>query len=411
MPWYLYLALKQLRPTGKRFGSFFFVMSVLGVALGVMVLVVVQSVMGGFGQVHRERAIEISGHIDIGDWGRPYVLNAGVVEMLGEDPRVESFGPYANGFVLVQRDRRWQGTMAFGIDAWEPEVYGLTRFLSSGTIDELTDDTAFVSLSLLRQLGLKEGDEIEVFTPMMIEGLESEEVILPRSLRVVGVYNVEWDPNFVPGLVVTLRTMQDFYGLDGRVHGTTVRLHPEADELVVASDLDERLPLNLRAGTWQARWSQLLSVLEMEKVMMLFINLVIVAVAVFAIAIAQLLNVLRKTREIGVLQAFGGEPRALWGLFCFQGLLIGLIGACLGMLMGVLLLTFRGPVIDLIVELTASRELLLNFYFFNELPVHYALSDFVVIGVSAVGLSTLAGLIPAWRATRLKPADAIRVEG
>lgn len=410
MPWYLYLALKQLRPTGKRFGSFFFVMSVLGVALGVMVLVVVQSVMGGFGQIHRQRAIEISGHLEIGDWGRPFLFDSALANGLEDDPRIAAVGPYANGFVLAQSGRQWQGTMAYGLDPWTPDVYGLTRFLSEGTVEDLSDDTTIVSLTLLRQLGLSIGDEIEVFTPTMIEGLESEEMILPRSLTVVGVYNVEWDPAFIPGLVVTLRTMQDLYSLRGGVHGITVRLHPGHEEIAVAQDWNEQLPLGLNANTWQARWAQLLSVLEMEKVMMLFINLVIVAVAVFAIAIAQLLNVVRKTREIGVLQAFGGEPRALWGLFCFQGLLIGLLGAVLGMLLGVGLLTFRGPVIDLIVELTSSREMLVNFYFFNELPVHYSMNDFLVIGVSAVVLSTLAGLMPAWRATRLRPADAIRVE-
>ncbi|MFW6352991.1 MAG: ABC transporter permease [Verrucomicrobiota bacterium] len=410
MPWNLYLALKQLLPTGKRFGSFFFLMSVLGVALGVMVLIVVQSVMGGFGQMHRERAIEITGHLDISQRGRPFLVDEAVAQRLQRDDRVATWGAYANGFVLAQLNSAWVGTMAFGVDPEQPEAYGLTRFLTDGTTEALDDDAVIISRSLLWQLGAQVGDELEVFTPIMIEGLQNEELILPRSLRIVGIYNVEWDPDFIPGLVVTLRTMRDFYDLGPGVHGLTVRLEEGVDEHAVAAEYSADLPLGLRASTWQERWAQLLSVLEMEKVMMLFLNLFIVAVAVFAIAVAQLLNVVRKTREIGVLQAFGGQPRALWGLFCFQGLLIGLLGTVLGMAGGVLLLTFRGPIIDLIVEFTGSRDMLTTFYFFTELPVHYTTGDFVLIGVAAVVLATLSGLLPAWRATRLRPAEALRME-
>lgn len=144
--------------------------------------------------------------------------------------------------------------------------------------------------------------------------------------------------------------------------------------------------------------------------MMLFINLVIVAVAVFAIAIAQLLNVLRKTREIGVLGAFGGRPRELWALYCWQGVIIGGLGTALGMLMGVGLLAVRDPIIQGLSALTGTRDTLIQFYYFAHLPVRYSPLDFAIIGVAALGLATLAGLVPAWRAARLKPAEAIRTE-
>lgn len=410
MSWNLYLALKQLLPTGKRFGSFFFVMSMIGVALGVMVLVVVQSVMGGFGEQHRERAIEVTGHIDITARGRPFLLSTSMRGELSEDPRIAAFGPYANGFVLAQLDTAWVGTLAYGIDPRTPDAYGLTRFLSQSAIDDLGDDTVVLSRSLMWQLQAQIGDEIEIFTPTMIEGMQSEEMILPRSLTVVGVYSVDWDPDFIPGIVVTLRTMQDFYALGPRIHGITVRLEDGASEHTVAADWNQKLPLSIVAQTWEVRWAQLLSVLAMEKVLILFILLFVVAVAIFSIAIAQLLNVVRRTREIGVLLAFGADPRALWGLYCFQGLLIGVGGFVLGSLVAVTLLSVRGPIIDAIVNFTGSREMLTKYYFFLELPVHYTVADFTIIGSSAIVLSVLAGLLPAWRATKLRPAEAIRVE-
>lgn len=412
MPWFLYLAFKQLFPTGKRFGSFFFIMSVLGVALGVMVLVVVQSVMGGFGSIHRERMIETTGHIDLTARGRPFVLTEEVRARMEASPLVDTLGPYAHGLVLAQRSggRIPQAPTVFGVDASLPEAYGLTQMLVSGDLDDLSDDGVVVSVDFAHKMGLMLGDVLEIYTPMMIEALQADEVILPRELEVVGLYRLEWNPEYAPGLIVTLRTMQELYGLDDSIHGITVRLVDRADEFAVASEWNDWLPVPLYAQTWRERWASFLWVLDLEKTMMLFINLVIVAVAVFAIAIAQLLNVLRKTREIGVLGAFGGRPRELWALYCWQGFFIGALGTAFGIVFAFGLLSVRDPIIHGLATLTGSRDTLTQFYYFAQLPVKYSLNDFIVITVAALGLSTLAGLVPAWRAARLKPAEAIRAE-
>jgi lipoprotein-releasing system permease protein len=412
MPWPLYLALKQLFPTGKRFGSFFFLMSVLGVALGVMVLVIVQSVMGGFGAVHRERMVETTGHIDLTGNGRAVVITPETWERLEATPEVVHLGPYARGIVLAQRvgGNVPLAPTVFGIDPIVPAAYGLDGMITQGSVEDLSGDTVIVSRQFAFSAGVRVGDSIEVYTPTMIEALQADEVILPRELEVVGVYNLEWNPDYAPGLIVTLRAMQDMYGLGPRIHGVTVRLTPEADEFAVAEQWNSWLPMVLYAQTWKERWASFLWVLDLEKTMLLFINLVIVAVAVFAISIAQLLNVLRKTREIGVLGAFGGRPREFWGLYCWQGLLIGVLGTALGIVLAVGLLAVRDPIIGVLSSLTGTKQTLIDFYYFAHLPVKYSGRDFVVITIAALFLSTLASFIPAWRASRLKPAEAIRIE-
>ncbi len=410
VPWYLYLALKQLFPTGKRFGSFFFLMSVLGVALGVMVLVVVQSVMGGFGELHRERMVETTGHIDITGGGRPFDLDPDLMDRLHGDERVLTIGPYAQGIVMAQKGRIPQVPTVYGIDPRIPEAYGLAGMLVAGEIEDLHDGSTIVSRQFARAGGVRIGDRLEIYTPLMLEGLSAEEVILPMDLEVVGLYEIEWNPEYSPGLIVTLRALQDMYGLESSVHGLTVRLRDGADEFAVAREWNLFLPGYMYAQTWRERWASFLWVLDLEKTMMLFINLVIVAVAVFAIAIAQLLNVLRKTREIGVLGAFGGRPREVWALYSLQGVLIGGIGTALGMVMGVALLAVRDPIIQGLATLTGTRDTLIQYYYFAHLPVKFSSSDFIIITVAALGLATLAGLIPAWRAARLKPAEAIRTE-
>lgn len=144
--------------------------------------------------------------------------------------------------------------------------------------------------------------------------------------------------------------------------------------------------------------------------MMLFLNLFIVAVAVFAIAIAQLLTVVRKTREIGLLAVLGGGRRQVLGLYCFQGFFIGLIGSVLGIGMALLALSFRDPIIHGLATITGSAETLVRFYYFANVPVDINPVEIASIGLIAVGLSTAASLLPAWRAARLRPAETLRVE-
>lgn len=144
--------------------------------------------------------------------------------------------------------------------------------------------------------------------------------------------------------------------------------------------------------------------------MMLFLLLFIILVAAFAIAVAQLLTVLRKTREIGLLEAMGAKPRQLATLYCFQGFFIGLAGTILGSFAAVAALHYRDPIVSFLAHITHSRAALEQFYQFSQLPVFYDPKDFIVISVATLAISTAAGLVPALRAAYMKPAEALRSE-
>ena len=410
LPWYMYLALRQLAPSGRRLGSVFFLLSVLGVALGVAVLVIVQSVMGGFGQVHRERIIDTSGHLDITEGGYPFQGGYQLAESVRERPDVQQVTPYARGFVMARSGNVPVFPAIYGLSYEDDPVFAIEQYLSAGSLSDLYDDTVLISQALARQLGVWVGSEIEVFSPVMIERLQSDEVVLPIALTVAGVYSIDWNQEFLPGILCTLRTMQDLYGLEDAVHGVAVRLVEDSDEFTVAQELQAELTNRKQVQTWKEKWANFLWVLDLEKTMMLFLNLFIVAVAVFAIAIAQLLTVVRKTREIGLLAVIGGSRTGVLGLYCFQGFFIGLLGAALGIAVALLALSFRDPIINGLAELTGSRDTLIQYYYFANLPVDIDPREITFIGLLATGLATLASLLPAWRAARLKPAETLRIE-
>jgi len=414
MPWPLYLALKQLFPTGRRAGSFFFWAALLGVALGVMVLVVVQSVMGGFGAVHRERIVQTTGHLEVNGSGRPFRPDPLWIEELRGTEAVTAVAPFANGFGMAQHRSASVFPLIYGLNPRQHGAFAVEEFLQQGDLADLGPDTAFISTTLAAQLGLGMGDYLELYSPVMLEALQAEEVRLPLEVQVAGIFEVEWNDQFAPGVVVELQTMQDFYNLGDAVHGLTIRLEEPSTlprEQAVAEALQAAAPFGLRVVTWRERWASFLWVLDFEKTMMLFLNLVIVAVAVFAIAVAQVLTVLRKTREIGLLGAMGARGGGIFAQYALQGLIIGVLGTVLGIVAALTLLHFRDTVIIGLANLTGTRETLVQFYYFTFLPVQYRPEDFVIISASAVVLATIAGCVPAWRAAALRPAEALRTEG
>ncbi len=409
IPWYLYLALKQLFPSGRRV-SFFFLISVCGVMLGVMILVIVQSVMGGFGMTYREKIVATNGHLRI-ETGEVIFGYSELLNSITANPAVRAAAPYAQGVIMLQHDNRPAFPILRGIDIeLEPEVIPINEFIIIGGLDGLDDDSVLLSNGLAASIGATLGSEIEIYTPLMLEKIKQDEILLPRELSVAGIYETGWNDFDSNTMVGTLRLMQELYNLRGGILGITVRLKPGYDEEQVAREMSSQFPPPNRVLTWLDMYEDLLWILRLEKNMMFFLLIFIVIVAAFVIAIAQLLTVLRKTREIGLLAALGGKPRQLMACFCFQGFFIGVLGTALGILVALVALYFRNDIIYGFSKLTGSEEVLLRFYQFARLPVHYTSGDFIVISVSALLLTTLAGLIPAWRAARMKPAEALRSE-
>ncbi len=410
MPWYLYHALKQLFPSG-RFFSFFSLMSIMGVMLGVCVLVIVQSVMNGFGEGIRQRLVETQGDIRIRSNEVVYDWEAQLAHLL-EEPNVLAAAPFAEGVVMLQHENRPQFPMIRGVDpVGESEVIALDQFITVGDLEAFDDEGVFLGEGLAYTLKAGPGSVIEVFTPLMLERLKKDEVLLPREFTVIGLFRTgspQVDGNMV---ISTLRVMQELYGLDEGVHGISVKLRPGVDAFSYSKELDEHvLRSGLQAISWIESNRDFLFVIEQEKRVISFIIIFIILVASFSIAIALMMAVIRKTREIGLLVAMGAKPIQVAYSFCFQGFVIGAIGTLCGIGMALVCLYYRQPILSGYARITNSEVNFLGVYDVYEIPVHYLMSDFVIVTCFAVLISTLAGLLPALRAARLKPADALRSE-
>jgi lipoprotein-releasing system permease protein len=409
MPWPVYLALKQLFPTGRRF-PFFTAISVMGVALGVMVLVVVTSVMGGFGYELRRMIVQTEGEVQVKAKG---LLDdvGGVLKAVRATPGVAAATPYAAGPVMVLAEGRPAFPVFRGIDLESvEEVVNLQRFVHAGAIAELDDDSIILSAAVAQQLGARLGDKVEIFSPLFIERLKRDEIFLPRQYRVAGYFEIGHQHLDSSTIYGTLRAAQEIYGLGSAVHGINVRLQPGVNEVEASSRLNRLLPPSVEAMPWTRSWESFLWVLNLEKTINFFLLLFIVIIAAFSVMSSLLISVVRKTREIGLLGALGGRPRDVALCFCCQAFIIGLTGTLLGVAAGFGVLAIRNDLVRGIAGLLNRQDTLRQFYQFTDLPSHTLPSDLILTVVASVAISTLAGLLPAWRAARLKPVEALRSE-
>ncbi len=409
MSWPLYLALRQLFPTGRRV-PFFTVISLLGVALGVMVLIVTLSVMGGFGQQIRKMIVDTAGDVQISAT-QPMANAAEVMTLARAVPGVTGATPHAEGVVMVLSGNKPAFPAIQGVDLDHvEEVLPLDRYIQLGSLEELDDDSVILSVELARSLGVGLGSRLELYTPLMLEKMRHDEVLLPREFRVAGLFEIghtQLDSSLV---LCTLRTMQDLYGLGAAVHGVSLRVAPGADVDAVAQALNARLPHGQRALTWMESSRDFLFILQLEKNMLFFLLLFIVIVAGFSVASSLLISVVRKTREIGLLAALGGDARGVAACYCYQGLFIGLVGTALGVVLGFTAVHFRNDAVHAFTRLTQSEAALQRFYMFTDIPAHLEWTDLGLIVVSSILIALFAAVLPAWRAARLRPSEALRSE-
>jgi lipoprotein-releasing system permease protein len=325
-------------------------------------------------------------------------------------PGVAGATPYAAGMLMVQYQNKPAFPQMRGLDmASIGRVVSLGRFVRLGSLEALDDDSVILSGGLADALGARLGTTVDIYTPLMLAKKDGA-IILPRTARVVGILEIGHQQLDSSTLYCTLRLAQDLYGLDRDVHGINVRLQPGAREDEMAARINVVLPPEVKAFSWRDSFADFLWVLQLEKNMMMFVLLFVVLVAAFLTMSLLLVLVLKKTREIGLLGALGASRRQIALCFCLQGVGVGIVGTGAGLGLGFIVLHFRNDLVRAITHVTGGQELLARFYQFSELPSHTENRDLVLIVVAALVLSTLAGIVPAVLAARLKPAEALRSE-
>ena len=404
MPWFLHLALRQLFPPGKRFPAFATV-SILGVALGVASLLVVQTVMNGFGEEHRLRIRESFGDCLV-TGPAPIENPEALAKQLAARPEVASAAPFAEGPALA-RNADFSGiAQVRGIDPTDPGQPA-RKYVYGGSFNDLDDGRIILGVGLARALRVRVGDRIEVWSPAMAERAEKGKAPLPAEFEVCAVIQTGFTEVDNAAALIPLRRFREIWNLGPRAHGLTLRLKEPTLAVETAGRLAVGHP-GLRFRPWQDIKKDFLEAIRFEKTMLFFLMFIITLVASFSIGSTLFSAVIRRSREVGVLASLGAARWQVVALFGLQGLLIGALGTLLGFLLTWTILSFREGILSSINGLFGGGDMVANVYQFSKVPLHYDASDFVIAAAFTLLTTAIAGLVPALWAAGRKPSEAMR---
>lgn len=415
------LALRYLRPR-RTFVSIITIISVLGVLVGVAVLIVVISVMSGFDQEWRSRILGFNAHLKVLPQTGIMANYEKLAEQIKKDPDVVGVAPFVASKVLVKTQPtngspRFDVPMVLGID---PKQQGSVSILPTSIVRgelDLTGTGAVIGRDFAEGMGLDIGDRIAVSGPKALEKYAQSktnapsEGYVPEEYVIRGIFDVGF-ADFNSQIVVTsVENAEELLGLgEGDVHGLQVKLKDPFRAEAVAQRLYKNLGGDLSIRTWKQLNPEIFSALAVEKNMMFFLLFFIMIVAAFGIVNCQITFVVQKTREIGILKALGAGSRQVLWIFLSQSVVVGVLGVGLGLGLALLVVHYRNEFLQFMRHITNMPLLPASIYQVYELPASVEPLDVLVICGTAFLACILAGLFPAWKASRLQPVEALRYE-
>jgi len=416
LPYEVRIGLRYTR-AGRRarrrngFISFISAVSMAGIALGVAALIVVLSVMNGFVKEVRERMLAAVAHVEIAAVGGPVADAGTIMEVARRNPEVVAAAPFINAQGMFAQGDIVRGALVRGVDpALEPGVSDIARRTAGGDVDKLADGAfnVILGVDLARALRVSVGDKVTLISP---QGNVTPAGIVPRlrQFTVVGTFasgHYEFDSTLA---MIHIGDAQRLYRIEGP-GGVRLRLKDAEGAPQVAQQLAASLPPGLQVRDWSRQNPTYFAAVRAEKRMMFIILTLIVAVAAFNLVSTLVMTVTEKQADIAILRTLGAAPRSVMAVFIVQGALIGVFGTLIGAGGGLLLATNLDVIVPAIERLLGVQFLPREIYFISALPSDPRASDIVPITVISLVLSLLATLYPSWRASRTRPAEALRYD-
>lgn len=420
MPFELFIGLRYLKAKRKStFISIITFISTAGVTLGVMALIVVLAVMTGFEADLKEKILGTNAHIVVIRSGAPMENYRSVMDKLKGFKGVEAATPFIYNQVMLSSGKNVSGVVLRGIDVTtDRQVTRLSKSVVEGSIDRLepkmddgsdTTPGLMVGKELAKHLNLFLGDKVNVISPM---GNITPLGMMPRmkTFKLVGIFNTgmfEYDSTLA---YVSLGQAQRFFDLGDTVTGIQLKVTDVYHTGELSRTINREMGIGFYARDWMQMNKNILFALKTEKIVMFVILTLIVLVAAFGIASTLFMVVMEKTRDIAILKSMGATGSSIMKIFVLEGLIIGVIGTILGVASGLLVALNLEPIINVIQRITGQNFFSKDIYYLDHFPSLVVQSDVILISVTAILISFLATLYPAWQASRMLPAEALRYE-
>jgi len=412
----LYVGLRYTRAKRRsHFISFISLVSMLGIAIGMTVLITVLSVMNGFDYQIKHHIFAMAQQVSVSTVDGKVANWPRLAKKIKQLPDVLASAPYVSGQGMLSNDGSARPTVVMGID---PKREASVSIMASkilpreGSFSALKPGSFGIVLGdeLAGSLGVGLGDRLTMFIP---QATVTPFGTLPRfrSFKIVGVFHVGGGYGFDKSVAyVNMRDAQKLFTMGNTVSGLRLRISNLYAAPKVSNELMRTLSSRYIVSNWTQQYGSFFKAIKMEKTMMFVILLLIIAVAAFNLVSTLVMVVNDKRAEIAILRTLGATPRNIMATFVVQGCVVGIVGTILGLIGGVLLALNVTEVVNFIEAVFHTQFISSSVYLIDYLPSRVQWSDVWHVCWIAFLMSLVATIYPAWHASRLQPAEALRYE-
>ncbi|WP_349843907.1 lipoprotein-releasing ABC transporter permease subunit LolE [Pantoea dispersa] len=396
---------------GRRRGgmvSLISIISTIGIALGVAVLIIGLSAMNGFERELNNRILAVVPHGEIEAVNQPFRNWQPMIAPIEQVPGIAAAAPYVNFTGLIESGAKLQALQVKGVDPQqEPRLSALPRFVSGDAWSQFSAGKQQIILGggIAKSLNVKQGDWITI----MIPNNDGENKLLqPKRIRlqVSGILQLSGMLDHSLALV-PLADAQKYLDLGDSVSGIALKMSDPFLAQKLVRDAGEATHSYVTIRSWIGTYGYMYRDIQMIRAIMYLAMVLVIGVACFNIVSTLVMAVKDKSSDIAVLRTLGAKDGLIRAIFIWYGLLAGLLGSVSGVVVGVLVALNLTPVMRIVEHLTGHQLLAGDIYFIDFLPSELHWLDVAIVLATAIGLSLIASWYPARRASRIDPARVL----
>jgi lipoprotein-releasing system permease protein len=384
--------------------------SFLGITIGVATLIVVMSVMNGFRSELVNKIVGINGHIIL-YFNDDQYKKSNLFEEIESIENVESIAKEVEMHSMISSDFNSSGILVKGVEKFDLyERSSIEENIIEGSLENFDGSNVIIGTRLASYLRVNINDKIELITSLKsttpFGNIPTVTKLNVSGIFDVGMYNFDRNIIFIPkDFAVKLLNKDKNYLSHLEVFIQDIELVNET-----AEKINKKIGSEHRTYTWETMHKELFNALKIEKKVMFLILSLIIFVAAFNLISSIIMIVKDKERGIGILRSLGLTRGQILRIFIYIGSIVGILGTILGTILGILITINIGAIQIFFEDLFGSSLFAAEIYFFNIIPSKVYLSEVITIVLIALILSLLSTLYPAWRASKIEPANILRYE-